>query len=251
MGTNTTIDQHLKLYTENHLLTAGECNPEGELPLPLLMSRVIEVATGHANTWGVGYDTLVKDNQGWVLSRVTIEMKRYPRVSERYSLSTWIEDYNRHFSKRNIEISGENGETLGYVRTIWMVINFKTRESVDIGKLSYIAENILPRPCPIEPQRRLMPFEVEESTNHRFQYVDCDFNRHVNTVRYLELILNRFSLQFFDTHAVSRLEVAFIHESRFDEIATINAGGTELDRRVDIVVDNEPHVKARLVFVPR
>lgn len=89
---------NLKEYQQSFYLSAGECNPQCEMPLTLLVSRVIEVATNHANSWGVGYARLIEDNQGWVLSRVTVEMKRYPRVDEWYTLTTWIEDYNRHFS---------------------------------------------------------------------------------------------------------------------------------------------------------
>ena len=143
---------NLKEYKQSFYLSAGECNPQAEMPLTLLMNRIIEVATNHANSWGVGYARLIEDGQGWVLSRVTIEMERYPRVDEWYSLTTWIEDYNRHFSQRNMEIADNDGNVIGYARTIWVVINLNTRESVDISKLSYIAANVTEHPCPIEPQ---------------------------------------------------------------------------------------------------
>lgn len=252
MDKNQTIQPELKQYSQEFFLTAGECNPEGELPLPLLVTRVIEVATGHANAWGVGYDRLVRDNQGWVLTRVTIEMKRYPRVNERYSLTTWIEDYNRHFSQRNMEVRDKDDEVIGYVRTIWMVINFTTRESVDISKLSYIAANVLDRPCPIEPQRRLAPFTPASRSSHRFTYTDCDFNRHVNTVRYVELLLNHFSLEHFDRYSVARFEIAFVQESHYDETADVVADDSNpLDCRLDINVDSKTHVRARIAFAER
>ena len=113
----------MKEFSKTYYLAAGECNPQGELPLTLLMTRIIEVATLHANSWGVGYERLIRDNQVWVLSRVAIEMTEYPKVNTNYKLTTWIEDYNRHFSQRNMRIDDENGKPLGYVRTIWMVID--------------------------------------------------------------------------------------------------------------------------------
>ncbi|MBQ5466196.1 MAG: acyl-[Muribaculaceae bacterium] len=184
----------LKEFTQQYQLTAGECNPELEMPLPLLMTRIIEIATLHANSWGVGYAKLIEENQAWVLSRVTIEMTRYPRVNEIYSVTTWIEDYNRHFSLRNMEFKAADGSTLGYARTVWVVINLATRESVDISKLSYIRENVLGKECPIAAQGRLKLQQVTHSQDHTFGYVECDLNRHVNTVRYLELLLNQFPL---------------------------------------------------------
>lgn len=252
MSENRDNNTLLRQYSERYFLAAGECNPEGELPLPLLVTRVIGVATGHANAWGVGYDRLIRDNQGWVLSRVTVEMKRYPRVGEYYTLSTWIEGYNRHFSQRNMALTADDGTVYGYVRTIWMVINFATRESGDISALQYIAENVLTRPCPIEPQRALRPFEAQAGVKHTFGYIDCDFNRHVNTVRYVDLLLDRFPLDFHDANSVKRLEVAFVKESRYDETADITLAETSpLDYRIDIAVDGAVHVKARLLFNPR
>jgi len=45
----------MKEYTRNYYLSAGECNPQAELPMPLLLTRIIDTATHHANEWGVGY----------------------------------------------------------------------------------------------------------------------------------------------------------------------------------------------------
>ena len=73
---------NLKEFRQEFFLTAAECNPEKEMPLSLVMTRIIEMATFHANAWGVGYAKMIESNQGWVLSRVTVEMTHYPKVNE-------------------------------------------------------------------------------------------------------------------------------------------------------------------------
>ena len=243
----------LKEFTQQYQLTAGECNPELEMPLPLLMTRIIEIATLHANSWGVGYAKLIEENQAWVLSRVTIEMTRYPRVNEIYSVTTWIEDYNRHFSLRNMEFKASDGSTLGYARTVWVVINLATRESVDISKLSYIRENVLGKECPIAPQGRLKLQQVTRSQDHAFGYVECDLNRHVNTVRYLELLLNQFPLETYDALMVHRMEIAFTKETRYGETVKVNIDETNPHDCVLSIDDSEgaSHCRGRLVFAER
>ena len=244
--------EQLREFTEKFFLTAGECNPEQELPLPLLMTRIIEIATMHANAWGVGYAKLIEDNQGWVLSRVTIEMTRYPHVNEEYSLTTWIEDYNRHFSQRNMEINDKNNEVIGHVRTIWMVINMTTRDSVDISSLSYIRENISSRKCPIEAQNRLRPVTEGKSISYTFQYTDCDVNRHVNTVKYLDLLMNQLTLDRYDQNIVHRLEIAFIKETHYGDTAQVHVDESNpLDVKMSIDVDGMSHCRARMVLTPR
>ena len=37
------------------------------MPVWLMTERIIDVATEHANSWGVGYARLILDNQAWVL----------------------------------------------------------------------------------------------------------------------------------------------------------------------------------------
>lgn len=244
--------KYIKDFRQEYFLTAAECNPEKEMPLSLVMTKIIEVATLHANSWGVGYADMIRNNEGWVLSRVTIEMLRYPKVNEAYTFTTWIEDYNRHFSQRNMEITDHNGEVIGYARTIWMVINFATRESSDISQLSYLRENISTHECPIAPQGRLRQITNGKTTDYTFKYTDCDVNRHVNTVKYLDLLLNQFTLEKYDQNFVKRMEIAFLKETLFGTTAQVNCDDSDpMDSKFSIDVDGTSHVKSRIVFSPR
>ncbi len=247
------MDNDIKLFKQVYHLTADQCNPQQEMPMSLLVSKIIDIATLHANAWGVGYDRLVRDNQGWVLTRLTVEMRRMPRVNEHYSLSTWIEEYNRHFSVRHMEIADEQGTVLGYASTIWCVIDFTTRVSVDITKLEYISRNALPtKQCPIAPQRRMTNITPTRTATHEFTYTDCDINSHVNTVRYVELLLNQFDLDFHRGFFAHRLEMSFVKECRYHNQAIVVIDDNAMnDCRLDIVVDETPRVRARISFAPR
>ncbi|MBR7011486.1 MAG: acyl-[Muribaculaceae bacterium] len=242
-----------KVFSKTYYLAAGECNPQGELPLTLLMTRIIEVATLHANSWGVGYARLIQENQVWVLSRVTIEMMAYPRVNENYRLTTWIEDYNRHFSQRNMRIDDAEGNPLGYVRTIWMVIDMNTRASVDISQLAYIRENVSDLQCPIEPMSRLHPIQDGRAFDYTFGYMDCDFNRHVNTVRYLSHLMNLFDMDRYDHNFISRMEISFVKETRYGETAQFIIDDSDpMDTLMSVTdADGNDHVRARFHWQPR
>ncbi len=235
-------------FTQPYFLTASEGNPEQEMPLPLLMNRLIEVSTLHANTLGIGFAKLIENNNSWVLTRVTTEMKRYPKINENYSITTWIEDYNRHFSLRNMEIKDKDGIIIGYARTVWMVISYETRQSADLTKLDYMKEIIADKDCPIEPQSHLRTANGK-SENYTFKYVDCDLNRHVNTVRYLELFLNQFSLEKYDENFISRMEIAFVKETRFGETLQINLDDSNpMDCKLSLDNGKNCHCRARFLF---
>lgn len=238
-----------KSFTMEFYLSAGEAGPEQVLPVSLLMSRLIEVATAHANRVGAGYEVLAKSGIAWVLSRVTIEMDSYPAIDTSYSVTTWVEDVNRRFSTRCYCIRHADGTVAGYARTVWVVINMADRTMGDISVASTIADIVTDLPCPIARAGRHKP--VENPTRVReytFLYSDIDSNRHVNTVRYVQLLMNRWPLGFYDEHRVRRLEMSFMHESYFGEIAEVRIADRDDSASVDICVDSSPRVHFEITF---
>lgn len=242
-----------KEFSKSFYMSAGECDARRQMPVHLLVSRIIEVATLHANSWGVGYRHLIESGQGWVLSRLTLEMDEWPQVDTCYSLTTWIESYNRHYSQRCVMVTDDaTGRVLGYARTIWMVIDIAARTGVDISELQYISANVNDRPCPIAPQSRLRPIAAPTRTaTHTVTYTDCDFYRHMNTVRYVELLMNQFPLSFHDNNVVRRLELVFSAETRYGTALSVLLDESEpLDVKAQLDdADGATHLRARMVFL--
>lgn len=206
------------IFKQTFFLSAGETNAEREISLALLTSKIIDIATAHANSLGIGNPSMESMGCGWVLSRIAIEMQRYPRVNETYSLSTWVESWNRHFSVRNFCISDAEGNPLGYASSVWMVLNMETRENAGLGHLSLAPDMICGETVPIaKPGRHPALKEDAPARRYEFQYGDLDFYRHVNTVRYVTMLLNQFTLEEMDTTQVERLELAFMREGRYGE----------------------------------
>ena len=213
--------------THSYTLTAGESNAEGYMPLTLLVERIIEVATEHANSLEIGYATLIKQNIGWVLSRLSVEMDSMPEINENYTLTTWIESYNRRFSERNFVITGDGGKTFGYARTVWGARGFATAE--------------LPCPMAKTPRIGALPADTE-SSNYTFKYCDLDFNRHVNTVRYVELLMNQWPLEHYDHSFANRFDILFHHECHFGEEIELRRSGS--DNLSDCEIINHEGIKA-------
>ena len=238
-------------YTNKYTLTAGESNACGRMPLTLVTERIIEVATEHANALGIGYAALITRNIGWVLSRLSIEMTRYPIINEEYSFTTWIESYNRHFSERNVAIHDGSRAIIGYARTVWVAMDFASRTVADLTAFEREAFPTADLPCPIPKAPRISPLPPEaENESYTFRYCDIDFNRHVNTVRYLELILNHWPLEHHDRHIVSRLDLMFHHECRFGETVRLlvsTDGDTSL---CELAKGSERAIGAKICWAP-
>ena len=220
--------EQIKEYKESYFLSAGETGPEGEISQTLLVSKLIDIATAHANSLGIGNPDMPSPSLGWVLSRLTVEMEQYPKVNENYSITTWVESWNRHFSERAFCIEDAEGKPLGYARSIWMVLDTRTRANGGLDSLNLSPECISSRECPIARQskHRLLyaSGEVAPSATavpadntgcYTFRYCDLDAYRHVNTVRYIALLMNQFTLAEHDAMRVSRFEISFLHEGAY------------------------------------
>lgn len=242
----------ITLYTTHYHLTAAQCNAQRELAPAQLVQQIIEVATEHADALGVGFKDLQANGNLWVLSRVAIEMKRYPRLLEDYSLITWIESYNRHFSERNVEISNDKGEILGYARTIWVAININTRRPADLSYISYISDTVSDHPCPIPKQGKIRPVDPPQIVHeYTFRISDIDLNRHVNSTRYVELILNQMDLADFDEFYLSRFEIEYKHEAHFNDTVEVASAMTECGLISCISLVDKPICLARSTMTRR
>jgi len=218
-------------YTGHYTLTPGASNAAQRLPVSLLVSQIIDLATEHANMLGFGSEVMDPQQLGWVLSRLTVQMERWPRTDTSYTITTWVESWNRRFSSRCFEVCDADGRSMGFIRSVWMVIDVATHRGTTTDRLNFSERFISSRECPIPLQDKHLSLErltdgheqgVLTRTHYTFKYTDIDFYRHVNTVRYIELLLNQYSLEDFDRYMMNRLELAFMHESLYGQTATIH-----------------------------
>ncbi|MCH3985753.1 MAG: thioesterase, partial [Prevotella sp.] len=100
----------------------------GELGQELLNS-----SDYHSSEHGFGMDFMNSIHRTWVLSRLVIEMQDMPMVNQKYTVVTWVESVLRSFSCRNFAIIDTlSHKVYGYARSIWAVIDTRTREPVDL-----------------------------------------------------------------------------------------------------------------------
>lgn len=251
-----------RLYRE-FMVKPSESNANQELPLTMLAAQLIDIATDHANALGIGFIILEPRGLGWVLSRMSIEMSRWPKTGEHYKISTWVENWNAHFSQRCFSVESPDGEVLGYARTVWAVIALDTHESVGTAGMSLPEGIVTGLEVPISKFYRHKSFEPSATVDYRFKYTDLDFYRHVNTVRYISLLLNQFSLEEFDTHLLSRFDIAFRQEAKYGDTVTIQSisepaespsllkdknPGPSMSRTFELLLRDKPIINANIIM---
>jgi medium-chain acyl-[acyl-carrier-protein] hydrolase len=192
----------------------------GHLTMGVLGNCLLNCASFHAAERGFGIARLNDANYTWVLSRLAIEMDDMPYQYEPFEVMTWVERVYRLFTDRNFAIINKDGQKIGYVRSIWAMINMDTRKPIDLMQIhnGSITDYVCDEPCPIDhPSRITLSDDGKVVASHHVVYSDIDINGHVNSIRYIEHVLNLFPLDLYKSKKMRRFEVAYVAESYYGD----------------------------------
>ncbi len=193
------------------------CDFSSSLFMGHLGNHLLNAADFHSNDRGYGMSYLMPRHRTWVLSRLAIEMERMPQSYDKFFVETWVENAMRYFTARDFKIVGQDDTVYGYAKSVWAMIDTDTRQPVDIFSINdgLIREYIeTEKECPIAASSR-----VKISSAATFvrsidtYYNDVDVNGHINSVKYIEHILDLFDVDYFKTHSLRRFEIAYVAES--------------------------------------
>ena len=222
------------------------CDFSHRLLLGHLGNHLLNAADFHSHDRGFGMNYLNPIHKTWVLSRLAIEVEEMPEQYSSFYVETWVESAMRFFTNRNFRIVGEeqrdeqgkviaDGRVYGYGRSVWAMIDTDSRQPCDIFKiregeiLNWIESD---KDCPIDKGSRVkMKDEAPVVRTIDTYYNDVDVNGHINSVKYIEHVLDLFSLDWYRKYAIRRFEIAYVAESHFGDRLSFSiekADGTPL-----------------------
>lgn len=212
------MDLLSKIGSYDFLVEPFHCDFSNHIFLGHLGNHLLNAADFHSNERGYGMDYLNTVHKTWVLSRFVMELDEMPLAYDRITVDTWVENVMKFFTSRNYAIRDNSGKHYyGYGRSIWAMIDTDTRQPVDIlaerdGLITKYIET--DEPCPIEPFKRVkLSKAVECRRIVETRYSDVDVNGHINSVKYIEHILDLWTLDFYRTNRLQRFDIAYVAES--------------------------------------
>lgn len=193
------------------------CDFSHRLFMGHLGNHLLNAADFHSTDRDFGMTYLNPIHKTWVLSRLAVEMDEMPMQYTKFNVETWVESAMKYFTNRNFRVVGEDGKVYGYGRSVWAMIDTETRQPQDIleihdGEIVNWIET--EKECPIEKSSRVKMSDkavlVREIDTY---YNDVDVNGHVNSIKYIEHILDLFSIDFYRENKIKRFEIAYVAES--------------------------------------
>lgn len=210
---------------------------------------LLTTAQFNADDNGFGLRRLNEMNCSWVLTRLAIEMKRFPEQYENIQVETWVEEVGRANTTRNFCIRDERNEIIGNACSQWVFFDMETRRAKDLQTLDGIHDFANGEASEIERPIKLGAVEGERYDTFKVKYGDIDINGHVNSIRYIQWISDCFSLDRYRSSQVKRFEINYVNEMLFgDAVEIIGHEKAPDDFRFEIRRDGKATCKARVVF---
>lgn len=230
------------------------CDVTGRLFLGSLGNLMLNAADFHSSERSYGMRQLGMQHKTWVLSRLAVEMEAMPEAYTPFVVETWIESVMRYFTNRNFRVVGTDGRVYGYGRSVWAMIDTVTRQPQDIlavndGEIT--RWTVADKECPIARSSRVkMGGNARLARTVDIAYNDIDMNGHVNSVKYIEHVLDLFPVDRYKERGVRRIEMAYVAESHYGDRLALwqeRAGESEYNIRLTKTVgaDAQPVEVAR------
>ena len=229
-----------------------ECGPDGYTTMVAVCNWLQEAASINAEELSFSKTNFeaAGENISWVLTRLRVKMRRFPRWGEKVSILTFPRGGRRIVAYRDFVLSGEGGEELGFATSEWMLIDLATRKLVAIPEAVFAAANTVRKPVFGEESQPKFRWDCRETSSDalifRARRGDIDLNGHVNNVHYIEWFLEGRSDSAPPCHEI---DVIFKSETLAGEevrVESVEIADGEFVHRV-YSPDGRDHVIARSV----
>ncbi|MDH6355512.1 medium-chain acyl-[acyl-carrier-protein] hydrolase [Dysgonomonas sp. PH5-45] len=211
----------------------------GKATLPMIGGFMLQAATRHAEERGFGYSAMTRKKRAWVLTRLAIEMREYPKNDTDINLRTWILDANKLFTERCFSIEDSSGRELGFARSVWASIDLETRRPANVLELDGLVEYKHDKECPMGNAVKIPQLkESDVLGSFKVQYSDIDINKHLNSMKYIEHFVDVFPIELFVEKEISLFEINYLHEGRYG--TQLNVMGKETTESVYQLEMKEP-----------
>ncbi|QCR24171.1 acyl-[acyl-carrier-protein] thioesterase [Pontibacter sp. SGAir0037] len=210
------------------IVRSSEIDFRGQVTLPVLVSYLQEAAWDNTTTLGISMYDLLEKGLTWVLSRLRIEMFRYPKHRDQVMVETWASGREKVFLHRDFRIYNAERELLGQATSVWLVMDVVKRQLTSVPDFITAVE-IATGYEPLPFAKGKLPALAEAAFEQHVQvkWHDIDLNRHVNNTHYLRWALEALPIEVLEQQQLREADIIFRSESTLGDTIVSLAAPTE------------------------
>lgn len=200
------------------------------------MNYFQEVSTNQGNALGIGGDFLKENGLAWFLVKYVIKFNEYPLYQDEVTVTTRATGMEKFCATRRFTIEDENGKAKVIADTQWLLINRETEKMERIDEHPEMnAYECFEKGEPIFKKiQKINRIDMEKNFSVRF--LDIDFNKHVNHVKYLAWAIEVLPLEVVKTKSLREAKIVYKAQCFYgDAVTALGERIEENQYRIDII----------------
>lgn len=186
------------------------------LSLPNLGAMILDAAGLAATSRGFGMNDMHAKGLAWVVSRMTMKINSLPKDYTNITIKTWINECGVVASDRQFVVLDDNEKLICSGSSLWSIIDLNTRCVVNLLETTDLSQYICNNPVAGIPETRRVDFPKSAQAAefiHTVVYSDLDMNCHVNSMKYLQWVLDCMPIEFHQTKKITCCDINFTKEA--------------------------------------
>ncbi|MEG2290486.1 MAG: thioesterase [Clostridium sp.] len=209
-------------YKEKFIVKLHESDFKGRAKLFTIMDYIQQAVENHANILGVDFNSMIAKGLFWVVSRIEVNIERYPLCGEEVTIETTVGGREKVFAKRRFRILDKNEEVIGTALIYYLILDIEHRFpqkpsvcpiDVDISGNDVVDNKLV---------KIKMPGTAVESMNRNVCYNDLDINNHVNNTKYISFVEDLFPIDWHKENDISYIQLNYIKEIKSNDKLILN-----------------------------
>ncbi len=210
------------MYKKSFIVSNNDVDASFKLKIPAIFRYFQDVALLATEESKVDSMSLSKKNIDWVITRMSVQIKRLPKCNEEIFVYTYPGKDMAMLYPRYFFITDKNDNIIIRSTSIWALIDNTTRKVIVdrdvIAKLP--GEDWDDEQLPL-PEKIAFPNNPKLIEKRNIHYSDLDFNSHMNNVRYVELLMDVHDSEFYKNKRVSSIVLNYIKELKEKEAVEV------------------------------
>jgi medium-chain acyl-[acyl-carrier-protein] hydrolase len=204
----------MEKYQETLTIKSYQTNQYGNASIASLFNILMEAAWAHAQVMDWGYDHLKNRNLLWVLSRMYIQIEKYPVWQDRISLNTWSAGTDGIYAYREYVVENEIGEVIFKASTAWLILDMESRKIFRLSDFRNTFPKRIEANACRNPRRIKPDIHSDELVFSPVLFSELDINRHFNSVKSVERVLDDYGIDFLNMYEPAELEINYLKEGQ-------------------------------------
>lgn len=187
-----------------------ESDFQGNMTLSAFFLYLQECAWENAKQNNFGYEFVEEQNALWVLTKVKLKMKQYPKWKEAIKIRTWPRSPEGLFALRDYQLIKDE-KMIGLVTSYWLILDKLTKRPRRIMDFDFAHEDFLYETALGESLGKIKVGKDPKEVDQRKVYPsDLDVNGHVNNASYVKWIIDAHSS--IQSKEIKSFEINFLSE---------------------------------------